>query len=39
MDEKGFHIGHLQKTRRIFPKALMETQKLQALAKMELDIG
>jgi hypothetical protein len=23
MDEKGFLIGHLQKVRRIFPKALM----------------
>jgi hypothetical protein len=28
MDEKGFLIGHLQKVRRIFPKALMQQQKL-----------
>jgi hypothetical protein len=28
MDEKGFLIGYLQKVRRIFPKALMEKQKL-----------
>ena len=28
MDEKGFLIGHLQKSRRIFPKALMQQQKL-----------
>jgi hypothetical protein len=28
MDEKGFLIGHLQKVKRIFPKALMKTQKL-----------
>jgi hypothetical protein len=28
MDEKGFLVGHLQKVKRIFPKALMKTQKL-----------
>jgi hypothetical protein len=28
MDEKGFLIGHLQKVRRIFPKALMQQQRL-----------
>ena len=28
MDEKGFLIGHLQKVKRIFPKALVRTQKL-----------
>jgi len=28
MDEKGFLISHLQKVKRIFPKALMRTQKL-----------
>jgi len=28
MDEKGFLIGHLQKVRRIFPKALLKTRKL-----------
>lgn len=28
MDEKGFLIGHLQKVKRIFPKALMKQQKL-----------
>jgi len=28
MDEKGFLIGHLQKTRRIFSKAMMESQRL-----------
>jgi hypothetical protein len=28
MDEKGFLIGHLQKVKRIFPKALMRTHKL-----------
>jgi hypothetical protein len=28
MDKKGFLIGYLQKVRRIFPKALMEKQKL-----------
>ena len=28
MDEKGFLIGHLQKARRIFSKALMESQRL-----------
>jgi hypothetical protein len=28
MDEKGFLIGHLQKVKRIFPKALMRAQKL-----------
>jgi len=28
MDEKGFLIGYLQKVRRIFPRALMEKQKL-----------
>jgi hypothetical protein len=28
MDEKGFLIGYLQKVRRIFPKALIEEQKL-----------
>jgi hypothetical protein len=28
MDEKGFLIGYLQKVRKIFPKALMEKQKL-----------
>jgi hypothetical protein len=28
MDEKGFLIGHLQKVKRIFPKALMKKQKL-----------
>jgi hypothetical protein len=28
MDEKGFLIGHLQKAKRIFPKALMKTHKL-----------
>jgi hypothetical protein len=28
MDEKGFLIGHLQKVKRIFPKALMQQQKL-----------
>ena len=27
MDEKGFLIGHLQKTRRIFSKFLMKQQK------------
>lgn len=27
MDEKGFLIGHPQKVKRIFPKALMKTQK------------
>jgi hypothetical protein len=28
IDEKGFLIGHLQKVRRSFPKALMQQQKL-----------
>jgi hypothetical protein len=28
MDEKGFLIGHLRKVRRIFPKAMMQQQKL-----------
>jgi hypothetical protein len=28
MDEKGFLIGHLQKVKRIFLKALMKKQKL-----------
>jgi hypothetical protein len=28
MDEKGFLIGHLQKVRRIFPKALIQQQRL-----------
>jgi len=28
MDEKGFLIGYLQKVRRIFPRALIEKQKL-----------
>jgi hypothetical protein len=28
IDEKGFLIGHLQKVRRIFPKALMQQQRL-----------
>jgi hypothetical protein len=28
IDEKGFLIGHLQKVKRIFPKALMQQQKL-----------
>jgi hypothetical protein len=28
MDEKGFLIGHLQKVKRIFPKALMKKQRL-----------
>jgi hypothetical protein len=28
MDEKGFLIGYLQKVKRIFPKALMQQQKL-----------
>jgi hypothetical protein len=28
MDEKGFLISHLQKVKRIFPKALMKKQKL-----------
>jgi hypothetical protein len=28
MDEKGFLIGHLQKAKRIFPKALMKQQRL-----------
>ena len=28
MDEKGFLIGYLQKVRKIFPKALMQQQKL-----------
>jgi hypothetical protein len=28
MDEKGFLIGHLQKVKRVFPRALMRQQKL-----------
>jgi hypothetical protein len=28
MDEKGFLISHLQKVRRIFPKALLQQQRL-----------
>ncbi|TKA22667.1 hypothetical protein B0A54_18012, partial [Friedmanniomyces endolithicus] len=28
MDEKGFLVGHLQKVKRIFPKALMQQQTL-----------
>lgn len=28
MDEKGFLVGHLQKVRRIFPKALLKIRKL-----------
>jgi hypothetical protein len=28
MEEKGFLIGHLQKVKRIFPKALVRTHKL-----------
>jgi hypothetical protein len=28
MDEKGFLIGHLQKVKRVFPKALMQQQRL-----------
>ncbi|TKA60924.1 hypothetical protein B0A55_11893, partial [Friedmanniomyces simplex] len=28
MDEKGFLVGHLQKVKRIFPKALMQQQRL-----------
>lgn len=33
MDEKGFLIGHLQKVKRVFPKALMQQQKLLGTAQ------
>jgi hypothetical protein len=33
MEEKGFLIGRLQKVKRIFPKALMKTQKLLGTGK------
>jgi hypothetical protein len=33
MDEKGFLTGHLQKVKRIFPKALMKKQKLLGARK------